>query len=136
LYNISIYRHEIYIFIIIRGDESLNVEERLALLEFQVELLFNNSGLDRFLYETNVNREQYRAIMDLMDVYCEKIGKGEKVSNRTFEQKIYDLIPDKHGDYRFCETIAQCFMEESRWEEVFPALYGDMPKFKGLQPKE
>ncbi len=30
----------------------------------------------------------------------------------------------------FCEYLAQSFMEDGRWEEVFATLYGEMPKYK------
>lgn len=33
-------------------------------------------------------------------------------------------------DYHFAETIAQAFMEDGRWKEVFPALYGGMSKYQ------
>jgi len=33
-------------------------------------------------------------------------------------------------DKLLCESLAQSFMEDGRWEEVFPALYGSMLKYK------
>ena len=41
----------------------MNLEERIAQLEFQVELLFNNTEIDRLFFETKITREQYRAII-------------------------------------------------------------------------
>ena len=46
----------------------MTLEERVDLLEFQVELLFNNTEVDRFIYESKLTREQYRSIMELMDI--------------------------------------------------------------------
>ena len=43
----------------------MNMEERVAQLEFQVELLFNNTDIDRLFFETKITREQYTAIMNL-----------------------------------------------------------------------
>ena len=34
-----------------------------------------------------------------------------------------------------CEYLARAFMDEGRWDEVFPALYGDMPKYNYLKDK-
>lgn len=110
----------------------MNLEERIALLEFQVKLLYNNSPSDRFVFESKITHEQYIAIMDLMDSIRNKLENGQSVHHYEFEQNIYNLIPEKDGDYHFCEIIAQLFAEEGRWEEVFPALYGDMPKYNEL----
>jgi len=109
----------------------MNLEERVELLEFQVELLFNDTSIDRFLYESKITRNQYRTLMDLMDEYRRKIDKGESVHHGTFESEIYLLVPEKNGDYHFCELFSKLLMENHRWEEVFPALYGDMTKYKG-----
>ena len=116
----------------------MNLEERVEQLEFQVEqlefqneLLFHNSNIDRYIFETKLTREEYHSIMDLMDQYRKKIESGEKVSHATFEEGIYQRVPKKNGDYHFCELIAKLFAEDGRWEEVFPALYGDMPKYGG-----
>lgn len=109
----------------------MNIEDRVSLLEFQVELLFNNSPLDRFIFESKITREKYTAIMNLMDSIRNKLDKGQSVHHYTFESSIYEIIPEKNGDYHFCELIAKLFAEEGRWEEVFPALYGDMPKYGG-----
>lgn len=67
-----------------------------------------------------------------MDVYREKISKGAKIHHSTFEDEVYSLVPERNGDYHFCELFSQLLMENGRWEEVFPALYGDMVKYKGL----
>ena len=109
----------------------MNIEDRVALLEFQVELLFNNSPLDRFVFESKITREKYTAIMNLMDSIRNKLDNGKSVHHYTFEGSIYEIIPEKNGDYHFCELIAKLFAEEGQWEEVFPALYGNMPKYGG-----
>ena len=106
----------------------MTLEERVDQLEFQLELLFNNTDVDRFVYESKLTRKQYRSIMDLMDSMREKIDAGEDINHRDFESTIYKRIPEKNGDYHFCKFIAKLFAEEGRWEEVYPALYGDMPK--------
>jgi len=109
----------------------MTLEERVEQLEFQIQLLFNNSSIDRYLFETNVTKEQYTAIMDVMDVIRKKLDAGEKVHHYTFEDEIYKIVPEHNGDYHFCELIAKLFAEDGRWDEVFPALYGDMPKYGG-----
>lgn len=107
------------------------MEERINQLEFKTELLFSNTAVDRFVFESDITREEYRAIMDLMDLFRAKLDDGQNVSNCEFESAIYEIVPSKYGDYHFCEIIARLFAEEGRWEEVFPALYGHMPKYGG-----
>lgn len=103
----------------------MNIEERIEQLEFQIELLFENRGSDRLLFESKVTRSQYLHLVDLMDFASEKILKGETVSKRFFEGEIYSIVPEKNGDYNFCELITKCWHEEQRWPEVFKYFYGD-----------
>ena len=109
----------------------MKFEDRVSLLEFQIQLLFNNSPLDRLVFESKITRKQYIAIMDLMESIRIKLDKGQSVHHYAFESNIYEIIPEKNGDYHFCELIAKLFAEEGQWEEVFSALYGDMPKYGG-----
>ena len=110
----------------------MNLEERIALLEFQMELLFGNTDVDRLFFEEKINREQYKAIMDLMESIRDRIDDGEKVHHYEFESAIYEILSDKNRDYHLPELIAKEFAMEGRWVEVFQTLYGDMPKFQGL----
>lgn len=115
-------------------EQNLKLEEKVDKLEFKLNLLFENSSISRMLFEYDVTYEQYIKLMDLMDEYRSYIENGDKVSHMGFEKKIY-MITDKEGDYHFCESLAKLFMENGRWEEVFPALYGDMQKYKYYMEK-
>ena len=108
----------------------MTLEERVEQLEFQVQLLFTNSDLDRYLFETKVTPKQYEQLMNLMETYRGKISTGQEIHHSIFESEVYEIVPEYDRDYHFCELIAKLFMEEGRWEEVFPALYGAMPKYK------
>lgn len=101
----------------------MNLEDRVELLEFQLGLLFNNTSIDRFVYESKITREQYISIMDLMDSIRKKLEDGQAVHHAEFESEIYEIAPEKNGDYHFCRSIAELFAENGRWEEVFRALY-------------
>ena len=109
----------------------MNLEERVDLLEFQSELLFNGREIDRFLYESKITRSQFTALCDLLDQYRTMIDAGETVHHGSFERNIYQLVPEQSGNYHFCELLSKLFYEEGQWEEVFITLYSDMPKFKG-----
>ena len=110
----------------------MTLEERVEQLEFYMSLLLENSDVDRFVFESKISHSEYVAVMDLMDEYRSKIENGESISSGEFETAVYENIPSKYGDYHFCETITRLFAKEGRWEEVFPALYGNMPKYKGI----
>ncbi len=112
------------------------IMERLDLIEFRQELLFNNTDIDRSIFEYGITRPQYKAIMDLMDQYRNMIDNGQDCSHGEFESKMYAIVPDHHGDYHMCEELAKGFMVEGRWEEVFMELYGDMPKYSYLKRKQ
>ena len=64
----------------------MGFEERIAQLEFQVELLFNNSSVDRLFFESKITREQYTAIMDLLDSFRAKLDNGQSVHHYEFEK--------------------------------------------------
>ena len=108
------------------------LDKRLDYIEFRQELLFENTDLTRLLFEYEIDRKQYKKIMDLMEAYRKKLDNKESVNHGTFETEMFRIVPECHEDYHMCEYIARAFMDEHRWEEVFPALYGDMPKYKFL----
>lgn len=109
--------------------KNIELEKRVEQLEFKIKLLAENSNTSRLLFESDITRTQYEELMNLMDEVSDDIYKGKEVSNHHFEGKVYRII-GVDGDYHFCESLAQAFMEDGRWDEVFPALYGHMDKFK------
>ena len=109
-------------------EENETLRERIDLIEFKFELLFDNSESCRYFIERNFTRQQYNAVMDLMDELRTKLEKKEEISSMEYESKITRIKKD--CDYHDAEIIAKLFMEEGRWEEVFPALYGDSIKYK------
>lgn len=120
-----------------------DLEERVAQLEFREELIRNRDNIGEVLLAYNVTNEQYTKIMDLMDETRDYIDNQKEVSSAEFETKLIDIFG---GDieaanrsvpieYHFCEYVAKAFMEDGRWEEVFLALYGDLPKYQFLKVK-
>ena len=114
--------------IIALEEENRELRERLDLLEFEFEMLLDNSESSRYFIERGFTRKQYNAVMDLMDEMRQKIFNNKEVSSAEYEFEIRKINPD--CDYHDAEIIAKLFMEEGRWEEVFPALYGDSIKYK------
>lgn len=106
------------------------LKKEIEKMKFRFELKQVDSNVNDVLYDYDIDREQYGKIMDLMDEYRKRIDANEKVSHSAFEAQIKKIVPDY--DYHFAELIAQVFMDDGRWEEVFPELYGNMAKYKGL----
>ena len=100
---------------------------------FEFHLLKDKLDAALAHYEESTPLETPLSIMNLMDSFREKLDNHENVTHGAFESEIYKIVPSRYGDYHFCEYLAQAFMEEHRWEEVFPALYGDMPKYSYLK---
>ena len=103
-------------------------------LEFRIELIASPTHINRVLYDYAVNRQEYDAIMDLMDDVRKSLDDKQGYTHTKFEnemKKIFSDPEDVKHDYHFAEDVAKAFMEDGRWKEVFPALYGKLPKFKG-----
>lgn len=109
-------------------EENKNLLKEIDFVKFRFELLFDNSESCRYIIEREFTREQYGKIMDLMDETRNKIDNNEEVSSAEFENKLKQIKND--CDYHDAEILTRLFMEEGRWEEVFPALYGEFIKYK------
>lgn len=112
------------------------IMKRLDFVEFRQELLFYNDDVSRSVFEYGLNREQYNAIMKLMQSYSERINQGEKCNHGEFEADMYGIVPKHKGDYHMCEEFVKGFKDEHRWEDVFDALYGHLPKFAYVRRDE
>lgn len=106
--------------------------EKIDFISFRQQLLFDNDEVSRILFEYEVNEQESRCIMDLMDSYREKLSRQEPVNHSQFESEVYAIVPHLAGNYHFCEMLAQAFHDDERWEEVFPALYGALPKYSNI----
>jgi len=108
----------------------MTIEERLDFIEFRQQLLFENTSYSRLLFEYGITKEQNTAIMDIFDEYRHKIETNEEVHHGSFEQRIYNVVPQHSGNYHFAEALAQENHARGSWEEVFVTLYGNMQKFE------
>ena len=57
------------------------LDKRLDYIEFRQELLFENTDLTRLLFEYEIDRKQYKKIMDLMEAYRKKLDNKESVNH-------------------------------------------------------
>lgn len=102
-----------------------DLEERLNYIEFRQKLLFYNTAVDRVLFEYEIDEEQYKQIVNLMDNYRHKLNNSEVISSCSFEDDMYKILPEHRGRYSMCEALVRAFNEDNRWEDVFSALYGN-----------
>ncbi|MFY0762138.1 DUF1878 domain-containing protein [Metabacillus dongyingensis] len=114
----------------------MTVEERLDFLEYRQQLLFENTDYSRLLFEYKVTREQNKEIMDIFDEYLNKIEEGENVTHHSFEQRIYNVVPQQNGNYHFVESLAQDNHKSGSWERVFEVLYGSMKKYESYMSSQ
>lgn len=103
------------------------LKKEIEKMKFRFELKQVDSNVNDVLYDYDIDREQYGKIMDLMDEYKKRINANKEVSHSAFENQIKNIVPEY--DHHFAELMAQAFMDDGRWEEVFQALYGNMMKY-------
>jgi len=110
----------------------MDLDERLDFIEFRLDLLREGSDFSKYLYDCKISREQLDALYDIMDYYRTKYDNNEKISSSEYESKVLSVVDSRMLDYHFCEIFAKLLWEERRYAELFPALYGDSPKFQHL----
>ena len=114
-------------------EHNKELEQKVEDLEFRINLIAVKSHVNQVLYEYNVSQAEYSALMDLMDEVRTALDHHNEYTHGNFEARIKQIFPnrdDPKNDYHFAEKIAQAFMEDGRWDEVFPALYGNEPKYR------
>jgi len=117
---------------IFMSDERVRLlEEKVEHLEFKLDLMFHDSNINRILFEYDITKRQYNEIMNLMDEIRDQINHNKKVSNSEYESRIYEITGNE-GDYHLAEYIAKALWQDGRWDKVFPALYGNFPKYKHI----
>lgn len=108
----------------------MNIEGRFDLPEFQQDLQLDNSDYSRLLIQDGLTREQCHLINDVFDEYRSMIENGEEIQQRSFEERIYRVVPQHSGNHQFVEALAFENHKRVRCEEVFESLYGENPKFQ------
>lgn len=110
----------------------MDLKERINYIEFRMDLLREGTEFTKFIYDCNVTEGQLKALYGIMDGLRQEIDNGNKVSSIVYESEVLRIVDSKQLDYHFCESFARLLWEERRYEEVFPALYGESMKFKHL----
>jgi len=113
-------------------EEKMTQEERMGYIEFRMDLLREGTEFAKFIYDCEVTEEQLRALYDVMDGLRQEIDNGNEVSSAAYETEVLRIVDSRRLDYHFCESFARLLWEEGRYEEAFPALYGESMKFQHL----
>jgi len=107
-----------------------DLERRLEHLEYRVKLLAEIADFEKhpFIYtvlEADLTESQVRAIFDQMDKALKTIKNGKPVSHYEFEERIYEIVPNRRGNYHFAEDVVSTLNDEGRWGEVYKHLKKD-----------
>lgn len=70
------------------------------------------------MLEMNVNRHQVKDILDLMEEAKKSLATTKPMNGGEFEIRVYDIVPERKGDFHFAESIVGTLFEENRWVEV------------------
>ena len=103
------------------------MENRIQHLEYRIRLLSEIADYDShpFVYtvlEANLTESQVIGIYDLMDQATEIIRGGKELALCRIEQGIFELIPNKKGNYHLVKDIIGALNDEGRWVEVYNHL--------------
>ena len=71
------------------------LREEVEFLEFRIDLIASRTHTNQVLYEYNVNRTQYNAIMDLMDDVRKELDEHRDYNHATFEEHMRKIFPDR-----------------------------------------
>ena len=84
----------------------------------------------------HITEDTYKRIMDLMDEVRAALKTGKEYDLFTFERKMKQIVRAPAGapeyDYHMVEEVAEAFLLDGRWEEVFLTLYTDEPSQKSF----
>jgi len=107
-----------------------DLEKRIEHLEYRVKLLAEIADFERHPFisavlEANLTESQIRAIYDLMDEALQTIREGKPMNHHEFEERIYEIVPSRRGDYHFAEDVVSTLNDEGRWVEVYKHMKKD-----------
>jgi Protein of unknown function (DUF1878) len=106
-----------------------NLDERIDLLEYQVELLAQimqdpkHSHFNHIILERKLNRLDVNKIYGLLDMVSENPTATDR---DDFLERLSDLIPKFSGDAMFASSILSSLNEDGKYTNVYEYLkYND-----------
>lgn len=107
------------------------LEQRISQLEHRVEQLMQlvDSDFSPFVYhmmEAEAIRTQVQRVHALMNDYGGQIKRGEETrSHAHFERSVYEIFPDRNGDYHFAEGIVRTLGRSGQYVNVYDYMMED-----------
>ena len=92
------------------GEAVKDLAERVERLEFWMELLVHMVDPDVKPYslvimDRGFDRQRMNDVLWCMDAYRVRLERGNEFSMRDFEASIYEIVPEKWGDYHLAQDI-------------------------------
>ncbi len=84
------------------------------------------SKIDSYLNENEITTNQYKSIVNLMELVSYKIDCGEKIGRSYYENRIFEIMPDIEGEEHVCEYIAKLFLNVENNGNVYKSFYKEI----------
>ena len=110
----------------------MSIENEIKEINFRMNLLRENTDLDKYLYDCKVKEEQWEHIREYFRELNDIVYAKKEIDSSTYETKILSFVDNEQLDYHFAEYIAQLQWEANNYKEVFETLYKDSDKFHHL----
>lgn len=75
--------------------------------------------------EENLTRTRVDAIFSLMDEVRDSMMKGKPMGHSEFEERVYQIVPAKKGDYHFAEAIVRTLYSSGQYVDVYRHMKTD-----------
>jgi hypothetical protein len=123
---------------LVRGDygtmgyesEIIRLEERVKFLEYRIKQLLQLVVPEKhpFTYlclESELTEDQEDRIFQLMDEVQKGVGEGKLMRHEEFEERVYNIVPARRGNYSFAEGIVATLNETNQYAEVYQHMKKD-----------
>lgn len=107
-----------------------DLEKRVKHLEERVNMLieiadYESKPFTFLALEAGLSDEQIDKIFDLMDEVSKSLRTDKPMSHGEFEDRVYQVVPTRKGNYHFVESIVRTLNKEGRWQEVYTHMKKD-----------
>jgi hypothetical protein len=101
--------------------ENEDLSERISSLEYRLELLSEDSNVNKLLSDFRINYREYGAIVDLMKGYENTLKNDGSLSYEEYERSIYN-ITEIERDIEFARLLAKAFTKDGQFIPVLEII--------------
>jgi len=107
-----------------------DLEKRLAHLDDKIRRLVSIADEDKhpfthYTLECDLTKQQIDAIFSLMDEVHQSLSSANPIGHAEFERRVYEIVPNREGDYHFAEQIVATLKESQQYEDVYRHMKRD-----------